>query len=262
MSTKIPITFACGPYDRMAALARGEIKPAGIDLNYVTIDHPRDVFDRMIGGLEFDASELSASEYICRYSAGFRDLVALPVFPSRVFRHGFIAVNENIIKKPEDLNGKKVGVQLYTMTAAVWIRGVLQQAGVDLSSITWVEGAVERAGSHGLPSAEPLLKPVKRVRNETDKSLSQLLEDGEIAATIGEPPILGTDAQTKEVCQRSTSFFSQAPTSLLASIHLPTLSASTPTPKPPSKPTFAKLASSLSCTSSPSSDPFLSAIPS
>ena len=187
MTAKVPITFACGPYDRMDALAKGSVQPAGIALNYLTIDHPRDVFDRMIGGLEFDASELSASEYICRYAAGHRDLVALPVFPSRVFRHGFIAVNTNLVKKPEDLNGKKVGVQLYTMTAAVWIRGLLQQAGVDLSSITWVEGAVEKPGSHGVPSAEPLLKPVTRVRNDTDKSLSQLLEDGEIAATIGKP---------------------------------------------------------------------------
>ena len=199
MSAKVPISFACGPYDRMAALERGEVKPAGIALNYIAIDHPRDVFDRMIGGLEFDASELSASEYICRYAAGFRDLVALPVFPSRVFRHGFIAVNENVIKKPEDLNGKKVGVQLYTMTAAVWIRGLLQHAGIDLSSITWVEGAVEKPGSHGLPSAEPLLKPVNRVRNETNKSLSQLLEDGEIAATIGivfHFPALASDTRT------------------------------------------------------------------
>ena len=185
MSAKIPINFACGPYDRMTAMRTGEVQPAGIALNYICIDHPRDVFDRMIGGQEFEASELSASEYICRYSAGHRDLVAIPVFPSRAFRHSFIAVNENIVKKPEDLNGKRIGVQLYTMTAAVWIRGLLQQSGVDLSSITWVEGAVERPGSHGVPSAEPLLKPVKRVRNEANKSLSQLLEDGEIAATIG-----------------------------------------------------------------------------
>lgn len=172
----------------MLALQRGDIQPAGIALNYLTIDHPRDVFDRMMGGLEFDASEMSTSEYFCRYAAGFRELVAIPVFPSRAFRHSFIAVNENIVKQPSDLNGKRIGVQLYTMTAAVWIRGLLQQAGVDLSSITWVEGAVERPGSHGLPSAEPLLRPVKRERNESSKSLSQLLEDGDIAATIGKRP--------------------------------------------------------------------------
>ena len=185
MTSRPTITFACGPYDRMKAVADGHVKPVGIDLNFITIDHPRDVFDRMIGGMEFDASEMSSSEYICRYAAGERDLVAIPVFPSRAFRHNNIAIDSNQIKKATDLNGKRVGVQLYTMTAAVWIRGVLQKAGVDLSSITWVEGAMEKAGSHGKPTTKPLLRPVKRVPNEANKSLSQLLEDGEIAATIG-----------------------------------------------------------------------------
>lgn len=186
MTAKIPLTFACAAYDRMDALRSGEVQPDGIALNYLTINHPRDVFDRMMGGHEFDASEMSASEYICTYAAGKRDFVAIPVFPSRVFRHGFIAVDGRQIKKPKDLEGMKVGVQLYTMTAAVWIRGLLAQEGVDLSGIEWVEGAVEQPGSHGKPSALKPLKPVKISRNEDpDRSLSQLLADGEIAATIG-----------------------------------------------------------------------------
>ena len=190
MTTKLPITFACGPYDRTLALEKGDVKVAGIDLNFVTLDHPRDVFDRMAGGYEFDACEMSASEYICQYAAGERNFTAIPVFPSRAFRHSFIAINSDRIKKPTDLNGRKVGVQLYTMTAAVWIRGVLQQEGVDLSSITWIEGAMEKPGPHGKPSAKPLLRPVKRVPNESGKSLSQLIEDGEIDATIGADPPL------------------------------------------------------------------------
>ena len=201
MTTRLPLTFGCGPYDRTLALEQGDVKVAGVDLNFITIDHPRDVFDRMAGGHEFDACELSASEYICRYSAGERDLVAIPVFPSRAFRHSFIAINTRNIQKASDLNGKKIGVQLYTMTAAVWQRGVLQQAGVDLSTITWVEGAMEKPGSHGKPTAKPLLRPVKRVPNESGKSLSQLLEDGEIDATIGAdpPPCLGKAAHVQRL---------------------------------------------------------------
>ncbi|OKL58796.1 hypothetical protein UA08_05861 [Talaromyces atroroseus] len=194
MATKLPLTFACGPYDRMESLAKGDVRPAGIDLNYISIDHPRDTFDRMIGGMEFDVSEMSSSEYICRYASGDRDLVAIPVFPLRSFRHNFIAVNTDIIKKPSDLNGKRIGVQLYTMTAAVWIRGILANAGVDLSTITWIEGAIEKPGPHGEANPKPLLRPIKRIPNENpSKSLSQLLEDGEIAATIGAqlPPCLG-----------------------------------------------------------------------
>lgn len=174
----------------MDALAKGEVQPAGINLNYVLIHHPRDIYDRMLGGHEFDASEMSLSEYICRYAAGERDLVAIPVFPSRVFRHNCIAINTNIVKEPSDLNGKRIGVQLYTMTAAVWIRGLLQDAGVELSTITWVEGALEKPGVHGNVKAKPLLRPINLETNTNpNKSISQLLEDDELAATIGaEPP--------------------------------------------------------------------------
>ena len=180
MSLRVQLNFACGLYDRVQALQTGEVRPEGVDLNFITINHPRDIFDRMVGGREFDVSELSASEYITRYVAGDKTFVALPVFPSRAFRHGFIAVNDRTIKKPSDLNGKKIGVQKYTMTAAVWQRGVLEQSGVDLSSITWVEGAMEKAGSHGKPSALSPLRPIKIESNTSDKSLSDLLIEGQI----------------------------------------------------------------------------------
>jgi len=103
-----------------------------------------------------------------------------------VFRHGFIAVDARQVRSPKDLEGKRIGVQLYTMTAAVWIRGLLQhQHGVDLSTIQWVEGAMEVPTRHGSPTVLPPLKPISIVPNTSGKSLNRLLEDGEIAATIG-----------------------------------------------------------------------------
>lgn len=114
----VGVNFACALYDRMVPLASGEVPTPGLNVNFVEVQHPRDIFDRMVANKEFDVSELSASEYITRYVAGDRSFVAIPVFASRVFRHSFICVNTNIIKKPEDLNGKRIGVQLYHMTAA------------------------------------------------------------------------------------------------------------------------------------------------
>jgi 4,5-dihydroxyphthalate decarboxylase len=192
--SKLPMTFACGVYDRMYALYTGEVQPEGIDLNFIEVGHPRELFDRMVGRLEFDASEMSSSEYITRYAAGKCPFVAIPVFASRMFRHGFIAVDKRAIKKPSDLAGKRIGVQLYTMTAAIWIRGLLQrECGVDLSKVEWVEGAIEAPTPHGKPTVLPPLKPVSIVANTSGKSLSKLLEDGEIQAIIGAdlPPAFG-----------------------------------------------------------------------
>ena len=114
----LPITFACGLYDRMLALQTGDIKADGIDLNFLVMDNPREIFDRMSNRLEFDACEMSSSEFVTRFAAKKLPFVALPVFASRVFRHGFIIVNRKHIKSPADFAGKRVGVPLYTQTAA------------------------------------------------------------------------------------------------------------------------------------------------
>jgi 4,5-dihydroxyphthalate decarboxylase len=185
MST-IPITFACGLYDRMLALYTGEVKPEGVDLNFLAIDDPRQIFDRMGKNLEFDACEMSSSEVICRIAAGRTEMVALPVFPSRVFRHGFITVNRKAIKQPKDLEGKRIGTPLYTQTAALFIRGLLQdEYGVDLSGAHWVQGATNSPQSHGNPAAPAPLKKISIEQNSSGRSLSQLLEAGEIQAIIG-----------------------------------------------------------------------------
>ena len=74
---------------------------------------------------------------------------------------------------------------LYVQTAAVYIRGMLQhEYGVDLSTIRWVQGAMEHPGTHGKPSVLPLLKKIDLEQNASGKSLNQLLEDGDIDAMI------------------------------------------------------------------------------
>ena len=182
----LPITFACGLYDRMLALYTGDVKPEGIDLNFLVLDNPREIFDRMTGRLEFDACEMSSSEYISRFAAEKLPFVALPVFASRVFRHGFIVVNRRRVSAAKELAGKRIGVPLYTQTAAIFVRGLMQHdLGIDLSGIEWVQGAVNEAGSYGHPSLMPLLKPVKITPNNTGRSLSDLLEAGEIDAIVG-----------------------------------------------------------------------------
>ena len=183
----LELTFACGKYDRMEAMRTGEVTPEGINLNFLPIDAPREIFDRMVGNLEFDVAELSISEFITMTSRGECPFVALPVFPSRVFRHSFIFINaQKGISEPKSLEHKRVGVGLYTQTAAVWIRGHLSHDyQVNLSTIRWVQGAVEKAGAHGSPSAAPPLVAPNLENNMTDKSLSDLLASGEIDALIG-----------------------------------------------------------------------------
>jgi 4,5-dihydroxyphthalate decarboxylase len=184
---KLRLSFACALYDRMQPLYTGEVQPAGIELNFIPIEEPRPIFDRMSGGQEFDVAEYSSSEFVQRFANKQCPFVAIPVFPSRAFRHGFIAINKKSgIAKPKDLEGKRVGVPLYTMTAAIFIRGLLQhEFGVDFEKIHWVQGAVNHAGAHGNPTVLPLLKHMPIEIDPSGRSLSDLIEARVVDATLG-----------------------------------------------------------------------------
>ena len=191
-ATKLKLTFACGPYDRMDPIRDGSVVPDGIALDYLTMQKPREIFDRMVRDHAFDLSELSLSEFVSQRGEEQMGkkacpFVALPVFPSKAFRHNFICINKKSgIKTPKDLEGKRVGVPLYTQTAAIFARGHLaHEYGVDLAKIHWVQGALEHPGTHGSPSAPELLKPVDIEINKSNKSLSDLLGEGKIDATLG-----------------------------------------------------------------------------
>src|ERR1700754_1588583 len=102
----LKLNFAASLYDRLQPLFTGEIKLEGIVLNFIPIELPRPIFDRMSGGEEFDVAEYSSSEYIQRYANKKCPFVAIPVFPSRCFRHSFIGINtKSGIVKPKDLEG-------------------------------------------------------------------------------------------------------------------------------------------------------------
>ena len=66
------LTYASCRYDRIEPLRSGEVRAGGIDLNVMVFPSGRQIFDRMVGGEEFDASELSASEFVAHAGRGGR----------------------------------------------------------------------------------------------------------------------------------------------------------------------------------------------
>lgn len=138
MPTAVELTLACGDYEILRPLKDGIVRPDGIDLRVVTaMDSPTRHW-RFLRNREFDMAEVSSSGYIAARDNGlpFR---AIPVFPHRRFRHGFIYVNTaKGISKPADLVGRKVGVKFFLNSAALWLRGILEHDyGVPMKSIDW-----------------------------------------------------------------------------------------------------------------------------
>jgi len=178
------ITIGMRDYDHCRALASGKVKIDGVDLKFVNISPPSQIFLRMLHDEEFDASEMSLSNFMIAMGKGDRRFVALPIFPSRVFRHYYIWINTKAgIAKPADLKGKKVGIADYSMTALLFVRGLLQhEYGVAPEDIHWFRRRAEHVATE--------IPPNIRIDNiAKDQTLDSLLEAGELdAVALTSPP--------------------------------------------------------------------------
>lgn len=179
--SKLRLSLGCWNYDRTRSLLEGRIEPDGIDLNYLNMP-VEETFFRMLRNREFDVAEMSLSSYTVSL---FKDspFIAIPVFPSRFFRHSCIYVNKDSgIREPKDLIGKRIGNPEYQMTAPVWIRGVLQdEYGVPVDSVTYFTGGEEEPNrSEKLKLDLPPNIRVERIG--PTQTLSAMLASGEIDA--------------------------------------------------------------------------------
>lgn len=187
------LSFACWDYDRMKAIQDGRIAPEGIDLNFLPL-RIEETFYRQLRFREFDVAELSLSSYLLTLNEPEPPFVAIPVFPSRSFRHQSIYVNtQNGIDTPGDLAGKVVGTPEYQLTAGVWQRGILADFyGLPVDSVRYVTGGIEQSGRPekvrlDLPP-EISVTPIGARQN-----LSDMLAAGEIDAIYAptQPPCFG-----------------------------------------------------------------------
>lgn len=180
--SKLRLTLGCWNYDRTRALADETVSPDGIDLNYLSMP-VEETFFRMLRNREFDIAEMSLSSYAVSLFSEARPFIAIPVFPSRFFRHASIFVNASSgIREPKDLIGRRVGSPEYQMTAPVWIRGILaDHYGVPVDSVTYFTGGEEEPNrSEKLRLDLPASIKVERIGPE--QTLSKMLRDGDIDA--------------------------------------------------------------------------------
>ena len=177
---KLRLTLACWNYDRTRALLEGRVPMDGVDLNYLSLP-VEEIFFRMLRHREFDAAEMSLSSYTLSLFRENPPFIAIPVFPSRFFRHSCIYVHSGSgIREPKDLVGKRIGNPEYQMTAPVWIRGIMSdEYGVPAAGATYLSGGEEEPGR---PEKLALDLPPE-IRTQAippNKTLSRMLECGEI----------------------------------------------------------------------------------
>ncbi|MEN3308438.1 MAG: 4,5-dihydroxyphthalate decarboxylase [Micromonosporaceae bacterium] len=191
--SRLKLSLACWDYDRTRALQDGRVRPEGIELDYLALP-VEETFYRQLRYQEFDISEMSLSSYLLTLDEPQPPFVALPVFPSRFFRHQSIYVNGNSdISRPADLVGKRVGTPEYQMTAGVWQRGILaEEYGVPVESVSYLTGAMEERGRQE-KIALNLPDRISVTPISEDQDLSSMLAEGQLDAvySAGAPSCFG-----------------------------------------------------------------------
>jgi 4,5-dihydroxyphthalate decarboxylase len=180
---EVPLTLAISTYDHVADLTAGRIAPDGIRLTCLTLP-VEEIFFRFLRYREWDVSELSLAKYASLISQGDDSLTAIPVFPSRIFRHSSVYVRrDGPVRSPQDLAGKRIGLPEWAQTAAVYSRGFMaHQYRIDLTGIDWVQAGVNEPGRAEKVALN--LPAGIRLTPEPAKSLSRMLIEGEVDAVL------------------------------------------------------------------------------
>jgi 4,5-dihydroxyphthalate decarboxylase len=183
MMDTLRIAVACWDYDRVRPLMDGRIRADGVRLNFLTLT-PEETFFRAFRGAEFEVSELSLSSTLMMLSRNQCAYTPIPIFPSRSFRHSCIYVREGSgIERPEQLQGRRVAIPEYQVTAALVARGLLaDEYGVRPQDLDWVQAGLEQVGRED----KIVWQPPAGLRFEKihDRTIVELFDRGEVDAMI------------------------------------------------------------------------------
>lgn len=186
-TSRLALAMAISDYDHVRDLMEGRVTAEGIELIPIRFA-VEEIFFRFVKFREWEISEISFAKYVSLRSQGDDSLVAIPVFPSRVFRHSSIYVRaEGPVREPADLVGRRVGVPEWAQTAAVYSRGALRhQFGLDLNAIQWVQAGVNQKGR--VEKVALALPEGLSLTRRPDSSLDAMLLNGELDAVLSAHP--------------------------------------------------------------------------
>lgn len=185
---ELELSLAIHDYDHTRDLVEGRVPTPGIRLRPIALSPP-EINARFTRYREWQVSEFGLGKYVALRAAGDDTITAIPVFPARAFRQSAIYVAAGVeLHAPEQLAGRRVGIPEWAQTAVIYARGFLvHHHGLELASIDWHQAGVSRPGR--VEKVEVALPPGVRLTPHPERTLEQLLLDGEVDAIItAQPP--------------------------------------------------------------------------
>jgi 4,5-dihydroxyphthalate decarboxylase len=179
VASKLSLSLTCGDYEITRPLAEGLVEPDGIALTVLTDPASRDRHWRLARNAECDLGEFNACAYFMARERG-HPYIALPIYPHRRFRHGFVFINTGKgISQASDLRGRRIGCYGgFQPAAGVWLRGLLEEFfGLPHRDVTWVVPPLPE-----IPFTPPAGLNIEILAE--GKSLDDMLAEGEIDAML------------------------------------------------------------------------------
>jgi 4,5-dihydroxyphthalate decarboxylase len=185
---KDPISIAVGAYDRTAALLDGSIPVEGFNTQFVDGDL-EEIFAQAFSSAPFEVTELSFSNFLITSARGTCPYIALPIFPSRSFRHSAIYVRSDAgISSPADLRSKRIGTREYSNTVSLVVRGILaDEYGFAPEANEWLIGDVDHVERQTIDSKNWPTNAVS-ITAVPGRPLSSLLVAGDLDVLIAYSP--------------------------------------------------------------------------
>ena len=203
--SNLELSFAMTEYDRVMPMITGEVQADGIDLDFKGMPGavPR-VFYEQIKFNRYDVSEMSMSSYLRMRPEGFPYRM-LPVFHNRAFSYTNIYIRKpSGIREdhPEDLKGKRFGIQDYQQSVGLWTRGILKlEWGIEPEDMTWYQERGEHLSHTGASAEAGLSLPEALDLRYAQRDFGSMYLDGELDASIGLTMVSGSgiDRQRKDL---------------------------------------------------------------
>lgn len=177
----VTLRIATRDWDYLTPLLLGDVASKRLDLR---IERVGTLVPDLAKAAQFDAAEMSFSRYVSLIADGSRDIVGIPCFIMRGFRHRCVITTEaSRLEHLSQLKGKKIGVTGWRDSGNTWTRAALQREGVGVEDAYWFAGRL--TAEHPITDRlDGFGRPGRIEAAPGERPMMELLQAGELDAVF------------------------------------------------------------------------------